>query len=246
MDIMPCVHVYASYLEEFATLTDSQFGALVRGLLKLNAGQEPTFAGTLRHIWPSLRGRYLRDAQAYQARIEASRINGKKGGRKKKAEDEATAYTDLEEPDQTPGFLEKPSETPGFFSEPRKGKENNKDKEKENKKENNILLSGEASKQAMAGAETLAASPDEKTFSPPSVSQVEGFCQSQGLSVDARYFVEYYTARGWYLGNAPMRDWKAAVKAWAHTQRRNYGKTGHGNDAFTKARQDLGPLGITL
>ena len=245
MEIMPCVHVYASYLEEFATLTDSQFGALVRGLLKLNAGQEPTFAGTLRHIWPSFKGQYLRDAQAYREKCEINRLNAMKRGRKAKGAEPSLGEGAQELASEAIASDGKRTQAMAANNKD-KEKEKDKDKEKENKKENNILLSGEASKQAMAGGETLAASPDEKTFSPPSVSQVEGFCQSQGLSVDARYFVEYYTARGWYLGNAPMRDWKAAVKAWAHTQRRNYGKTGHGNDAFTKARQDLGPLGITL
>ncbi len=41
------------------------------------------------------------------------------------------------------------------------------------------------------------------------------FSQEAGLNVDVQYFYNYYEANGWYIGKRPIRDWKAALKAWA-------------------------------
>ena len=51
-------------------------------------------------------------------------------------------------------------------------------------------------------------------FAPPSVEDVESYCKERGNRVDARRFVDYYTANGWKVGKNPMRDWKAAVRRW--------------------------------
>ena len=31
---------------------------------------------------------------------------------------------------------------------------------------------------------------------------------------DARAFFDHYSARGWMMGGAPMRDWRAAFRSW--------------------------------
>ena len=36
----------------------------------------------------------------------------------------------------------------------------------------------------------------------------------RGNHVDAQAFVDFYAAKGWKVGNAPMKDWKAAVRTW--------------------------------
>ncbi len=30
-----------------------------------------------------------------------------------------------------------------------------------------------------------------------------------------QYFFDYYEANGWYIGKQPIRNWKAALRAWA-------------------------------
>lgn len=57
----------------------------------------------------------------------------------------------------------------------------------------------------------------EKTltrFSAPSVEEVEAYCKERGNSVDARRFVDFYSSKGWKVGNTPMKDWRAAVRTW--------------------------------
>lgn len=55
----------------------------------------------------------------------------------------------------------------------------------------------------------------DKRFSPPTVEEVKAYCEEKGLSVDAERFVDFYTSKGWKVGNSPMKDWRAACRNWA-------------------------------
>ena len=54
----------------------------------------------------------------------------------------------------------------------------------------------------------------QKRFTPPTVEQVQEYCKERGNAVDPQRFVDFYTAKGWRVGNQTMRDWKAAVRTW--------------------------------
>jgi hypothetical protein len=51
-------------------------------------------------------------------------------------------------------------------------------------------------------------------FKPPTVDEVRAYCSERKNNVDAETFVDFYTAKGWKVGNNPMKDWKAAVRTW--------------------------------
>lgn len=51
-------------------------------------------------------------------------------------------------------------------------------------------------------------------FTPPTVEEVALYCQERGNSVNAQRFVDFYAAKGWKIGQNPMKDWKAAVRTW--------------------------------
>lgn len=55
-------------------------------------------------------------------------------------------------------------------------------------------------------------------FTPPSVEDVTGYAQETGLTLDAGAFCDYYAARGWKVGNASMKDWKAAARNWSRRE----------------------------
>ena len=93
------------------------------------------------------------------------------------------------------------SKTTRSVSEEDKDKE--KEKDKDNDKDNVSLSSTEP---------RLTAEEREKK---PSLEEVMSFSQEAGLNVDVQYFYNYYEANGWYIGKRPIRDWKAALKAWA-------------------------------
>lgn len=62
---------------------------------------------------------------------------------------------------------------------------------------------------------------------PPSVEEVEQYCQREGLwSVDAARFVLYHEANGWRVGRNPMLSWKAVAQMWH--QRELHGCELHG------------------
>ena len=57
---------------------------------------------------------------------------------------------------------------------------------------------------------------ERKRFTPPSADAVREYCAQSGYtSVDPEAFVDFYTSKGWCIGKAPMKDWKAAVRTWA-------------------------------
>lgn len=56
--------------------------------------------------------------------------------------------------------------------------------------------------------------PPRTRFIPPTVEEVGEYCKERNNTVDAEKFVDFYTAKGWKVGNAGMKDWKAAVRTW--------------------------------
>lgn len=64
-----------------------------------------------------------------------------------------------------------------------------------------------------------------KRFSAPKVEEVRAYCNERKNNIDPEAFIDYYQSKGWTIGkNAPMKDWKAAVRTW---ERKNFRK---GND----------------
>jgi hypothetical protein len=51
-------------------------------------------------------------------------------------------------------------------------------------------------------------------FRAPTLEQVSGYCKERSSPVDPARFVDHYTANGWRVGKAPMKDWQAAVRNW--------------------------------
>lgn len=53
-----------------------------------------------------------------------------------------------------------------------------------------------------------------RTFTPPTLEDVQAYCQERENHVDAERFIDYYTSNGWKVGKNSMKDWKAAVRNW--------------------------------
>lgn len=98
----------------------------------------------------------------------------------------------------------KPSDNqPVTMSEPKekekaKAKENDKANEKEKVKEN---------------AKAFCADKPRR-FTNPTVADIREYCQERGNSIDPQRFYDFYEAKGWRVGNQPMKDWQAAVRTW--------------------------------
>lgn len=49
-------------------------------------------------------------------------------------------------------------------------------------------------------------------FVPPTLEQVRAYVLQRRSRVDPQTFLDFYQARGWMVGKAPMRDWRAACR----------------------------------
>jgi len=56
-------------------------------------------------------------------------------------------------------------------------------------------------------------------FIPPTIEEVEVYCNERGNGVDAEKFVDFYTSKGWMVGSNKMKDWKAAVRTWERKEK---------------------------
>jgi hypothetical protein len=56
--------------------------------------------------------------------------------------------------------------------------------------------------------------PKRTVFTPPTVEQVRGYCDSRCNNVDPQNFVDHYTGNGWIRGKTKVKCWKACVRTW--------------------------------
>jgi len=61
--------------------------------------------------------------------------------------------------------------------------------------------------------------PTRPRFVPPTVEEVAAYVKQRGSAVDPQGFIDFYAAKGWLIGKAPMRDWKAACRNAEHWER---------------------------
>lgn len=58
---------------------------------------------------------------------------------------------------------------------------------------------------------------NRKRFTKPTVEEVHAYLVSSSITnVKPQIFWDYYESKGWKVGKAPMKDWRAAVRTWAN------------------------------
>jgi len=82
--------------------------------------------------------------------------------------------------------------------------------------ENPLLLS---TKEPSTNNQVPAATPSIR-FQKPTVEEVRAYCKERKNSVNPELWLAHYEANGWKVGRSSMKDWKAAVRTWEHS---NYG-----------------------
>lgn len=65
--------------------------------------------------------------------------------------------------------------------------------------------------------EEVTHSKSKKTFTPPTIEEVNEYAEANTLDVDGGHFCDFYTVKGWKVGKEPMKDWQAAARN-AHRQ----------------------------
>lgn len=49
---------------------------------------------------------------------------------------------------------------------------------------------------------------------PPTLEEVKSYCAERNNGISAEQFINFYSAKGWFIGKNKMKDWKAAVRTW--------------------------------
>lgn len=61
---------------------------------------------------------------------------------------------------------------------------------------------------------------NNKRFTPPTLQEVTDYCRERGNSIDPQTFIDFYSSKGWKVGNQPMKDWKACIRTWEQRDRK--------------------------
>ena len=85
-------------------------------------------------------------------------------------------------------------------------------------------------------------SPKRKTFTKPTIDEIQDYCIERNNNVNAEHFFDYYESNGWKVGKNAMKDWKAAVRIW---EKNNYNKPAKSNkqnaiDVVNKLMREYG------
>ncbi len=59
---------------------------------------------------------------------------------------------------------------------------------------------------------------ERTSFSPPTIKEIQEYCDSTIYRIDVEKFTDFYTSKGWMVGKTKMKDWKAAVRNWFRSQ----------------------------
>lgn len=178
-------YLFTDYSEKFKRLSDEQFGQLVRALLVYKKTGEEPEIDDLVVGMAFDVIRMDIDKQAETYRNKAEA--GRKGGSKTKQ-----LEAELSKPKQTEAEESKPKQDEAEASIKRKRKI--KEEEKEDIKENQVR---------------------EKRFTPPTLEEVQAYCQERHSPVDPNQFFNYFSEGNWTdsKGNK-VRNWKQKLLTW--------------------------------
>lgn len=180
---------YRSFFDAIEQASEAEQLQLYRGitLYALN-GQEPEFKGLLQAVWLVIRPQIEANYKRYLNGCKGAE-HGKKGGRPKQPQ--------AQENKTPPQPQENPTLTPN-------DNYNVNDNENYNDNEDKV---GKSHKSKRA-----------PRFVAPTLQEIKNYIVENSLSSDADNEAEkvfdYYTSKGWKEGNAPMKDWKAAIRNW--------------------------------
>lgn len=76
-----------------------------------------------------------------------------------------------------------------------------------------------------------------KRFTKPTVDEVRAYCEQRNNGIDPVRFVNFYESKDWMIGKNKMKDWKAAVRTWEQTNKKQQ-KQMQDRNAFNRFEQN--------
>lgn len=87
-------------------------------------------------------------------------------------------------------------------------------------------------------------SPKRKTFTKPTIDEIQDYCIERNNNVNAEQFFDHYESNGWKVGKNSMKDWKAAVRTWERSEyRKPTQKKNNKQDAINDLRDLMNEYG---
>ena len=105
-------------------------------------------------------------------------------------------------------------------------------KEENLPKENQTEIFPESESVEPGAEERKKVAQKKERFKPPTVQEVQDYCNERQNGIQAYTFVNFYQSKGWKVGNQPMKDWRAAVRTWEQKNKQN-GITNTTNAGFS-------------
>ena len=207
--------LYRGWNPLFENLPKEQLGELFYAICCYQSGKEYTIENPLiKGVFEMVLMQFKKDEEKYISNCEAKAKNGKKGAESRWQDDNNNTS---ENGKNGKCHSEDGKNGKCYFSQNEEKTEMAKmaiEEEEEDKEE----VEEEVEEEDKEEVEEVPTVPKKrearKRFSPPSAAEVREYCRERENAVDAESFVDFYAAKGWKVGNAPMKDWKAAVRTW--------------------------------
>ena len=201
--------LYRGWNPLFENLPKEQLGELFYAICCYQSGKEYTIENPLiKGVFEMVLMQFKKDEEKYISNCEAKAKNGKKGAESRWQDDNNNTS---ENGKNGKCHSEDGKNGKCYFSHNEEKTEMAKMAiEEEDKEEEEVEEVPTVPKKREA----------RKRFSPPSAAEVREYCRERENAVDAESFVDFYAAKGWKVGNSPMKDWKAAVRTWEKRESR--------------------------
>lgn len=205
--------LYRGWNPLFENLPKEQLGELFYAICCYQSGKEYTIENPLiKGVFEMVLMQFKKDEEKYISNCEAKAKNGKKGAESRWQDDNNNTS---ENGKNGKCHSEDGKNGKCYFSHneektemAKMAIEEEEEEEEEDKEEEEEVPTVPKKREA------------RKRFSPPSAAEVREYCRERENAVDAESFVDFYAAKGWKVGNAPMKDWKAAVRTWEKRESR--------------------------
>lgn len=232
---------YCDWESQLDLLSDDEAGKLFRHLLAFVNDKDPKFSPDeriLKMAFEPIRLQLKRDLEKYEEvkrkRTEAGRSGGIKSG-------VSRSKSEHEEPNEANASFAKKIEANEAVNDNVTVNVNDTVTdillEKETKEENYLKenpdeifpeTEDQDSDKISETEERKKVAQKKEKFKPPSVDEVQSYCNERKNEIQAYKFVNFYQSKGWKVGNQPMKDWKAAVRTWETKDKEN-GKSNSNN-----------------
>ena len=225
---------YCDWENQLDLLSDEEAGKLFRHLLAFVNDRNPEFSKEdriLKMAFEPIRLQLKRDLDKYEEvkkkRSEAGRNGGLKSGESRSKPNQSEAIASTDEANEANASFGQKNEANEAVNVNDNVTVNVNDilLEKETKEEKNIKK--ENPEELFSDPVNLDAdkrkkvAPKKERFKPPSLQEVQEYCNERQNDIQAYKFVNFYQSKGWKVGNQPMKDWQAAVRTWEQKNKEN-------------------------